>query len=138
MGRSGEAFSRWAWLAARLLFGLFFFATGLAIAAFSVLGVGHPPTQPTAAAQALTDALDRSRIMDPLLALSYLAGGGALLWRPTAPLGLVLLAPPVVTILAFHLVLTGSIAWGCFVTAWFAALVWHQRAAYWPLVRAGR
>ncbi len=121
------------WAAARIVFGLFFAATGLAIMAFVLFGVGHPPTQPTPAAQAFTEALDRSRFMDPLIALSYLGGGGALLWRRTAPLGLVLLAPTVVTIVVYHFVLTGSVAWGSAVGAYYVALVWHARAAFRPL-----
>ena len=88
------------WL--RILYGLFFASTGFFIAAFVLFGVGSEPRQINPEAQAITDALTNSRIIDPLIAVSYVAGGLALLFRRTAPLGLVILAPPVVVIVAFH------------------------------------
>jgi len=91
----------WAWTALRWVFGLFFFSTGLFMAAHLVFGVGQDIVQPTPAAADLYAALHRSGFIDPLLGASYLVGGGALALRRTAPLGLVLLAPSVVVIFFF-------------------------------------
>jgi hypothetical protein len=106
----------------RWLFGAFFFATGVAIAIHVTTGMGGPPTQPTAAAKALDDALQASHIIDPLLAVSFLGGGGALALRRTTPLGLVLLAPAVAVIALFDTVLAGVPAVGLGVAAIWGVL----------------
>ena len=97
-----------AWTGLRWLFGLFFFATGVLIAVSLIFRVGHPPTQSRAAAAALDTALHKSGIIDPLLAAGYVAGGTALFLRRTTPLGLVLLAPAVVVITVFDIVLAAA------------------------------
>jgi len=119
--------------AARVVFALFYFGTGVAITVFQLFGWGHPPSQPNVAAQAFTDALTQSRFLDPLLGLSYLVGGGALLFRRTAPLGLAVLAPVVLVIFTFHLVLSGQWPWGTLNLAWLLVLAWHFRSAFRPL-----
>lgn len=118
--------------AARWIFGLFYFSTGVAIV-FAQFGFGSAPHQPTAVAQAFTDALTQSRFMDPLVALTYLLGGGALLIRRTAPMGIAILAPVVTVICCFHLVLSGQWFWGPLNLAWLLALAWFHRDAYLPL-----
>lgn len=117
----------------RILYALFFLTTGLFVAAFVLFGLGSEPPQLNAEAQAFTDALTRSKIIDPLIALAYLAGGGALLFRRTAPLGLVLLGPPVVVIVAFHLVLDTLWFVALIVGAIYALLLWDSRARFQPL-----
>ena len=67
---------------------------------------------------------------NPLLMVDYALGGGALLFRRTAPLGLALLAPSVGVIFLFHLKLTGNVAWGGgWALAW-ALLAWRYRAGF--------
>ena len=117
MGLADKALTGLRWL-----FGAFFFVTGLFIAFHVATGLGGPPRQPTAAAQALDDALQASHIIDPLLAVSYLAGGGALALRRTTPLGLVLLAPAVAVIAIFDAVLAGLPAVGLGVAAVWGVL----------------
>jgi len=117
----------------RWIFGLFYFSTGIAIVLFTAFGIGKPPAQPNAVAEAFTQALTASRFMGPLLALVYIAGGGALLTARFAPLGVILLTPVVVTIFCFHLILTGSWIWGTLNLVWLAALAWTFRERYIPL-----
>jgi hypothetical protein len=117
----------------RILYGLFFFTTGLFIAAFVLFRIGGPPPQLNAEAQAFTDALTRARIIDPLISISYLAGGAALLFRRTAPLGLVLLAPSVVVIVAFHLVLDSLWFVALILAAIYGLLAWESRKRFRPL-----
>jgi hypothetical protein len=117
-------------VAGRWIFGLFYFATGVAIVLATAFGIGHPPRQPTAAAEAFTQALTASRFMDPLVAFAYLAGGAALLRLRTAPPGVVLLAPVVTSIFCFHLVLSGQWIWGSLNLAWLLALAWSVRPAF--------
>jgi hypothetical protein len=130
---------RAAWTAGRMVYGAFFLATGIWILVFVATGLLPAPTQPTPEAAAFMAALSRARFVDPMIALSFVAGGGCLLLDRTAPLGLVLLAPPVAVILGFHLFLSGQYLWGPFVAAWFALLAWRYRrrfAALWS--RPGR
>jgi hypothetical protein len=114
--------------ALRILYGLFFATTGLFIAAFVVFGLGSPPRQLNPQAQAFTDALTAARIIDPLLSISYLAGGITLLFRRTAPLGLILLTPPVVVIVVFHLVLDSLWFVALVIAAVHILLAWDSRA----------
>jgi hypothetical protein len=122
------------WTVARAVYGLFFLATGLWVLLSIATGLLPAPGQPTPAASAFMQALDDARFVTPMLGLSYIAGGGCLLFTRTAPLGLVLLAPSVAVILGFHLFLSGQYVWGPFVTAYFLLLVWRYRrslAALW-------
>lgn len=111
----------------RILYGLFFATTGLFIAAFVMFGLGGPPRQLNPQAQALMDALDAARIIDPLLALSYIGGGVALLFRRTTPLGLVLLGPAVTVIVIFHLFLDSLWAVAVVLAAIYALIAWQSR-----------
>jgi hypothetical protein len=97
-----------AWTLLRWLYALFFFATGVAIALHVMFGIGGPPTPPTAADAAFQGALHRSGFIDPLLAVSFLGGGGALALRRTTPLGLVLLAPAVAVIACDDILLANA------------------------------
>lgn len=118
---------------ARWIFGLFYFTTGVAIFLNAFLGIGSPPKQPSPEAEAFTMALTESHFIDPLLSFVYLIGGGALLQRRTAPLGILVLAPVVIVIFCFHLVLSGQWIWGTANLAWLLALAWHFRSAFHPL-----
>jgi len=111
----------------RVLYALFFLTTRVFVAAFVLFGVGSEPRQLNPEAQAFTDALTKSRIIDPLIAVSYLVGGLALLFRRMAPLGLIVLAPPVVVIVAFHLVLDSLWGVALIVGAVYALLAWDLR-----------
>lgn len=48
----------------------------------------------------------------------------------TAPLGIVMLAPVVVVIFLFHVVLTGNWPWGTLNLAWIAGLGWRYRRGF--------
>src|SRR3954466_15704952 len=129
--------SSYALVVARCIFGLFYAFTGLAIAAHTLLGVGSPPAQATLAAAAFTDALDRSGFIDPLLAITYICGGVALLRARTAPIGIVLLAPAVSVIFCFHLALSGQWIWGPLNMLWLLALAYAYRSSFTPLWNYG-
>ena len=121
---------RWAnrgWAAARILVGLFFlYAPLMVIVQFG----GQNPPETVAAASDFASALDRTGFMNPLIIGTMLAGGGALLFERSAPVGLILLGPSVVVIAGFHWFLTGKLLWGSIWPIWFALLVWHDRAVF--------
>jgi hypothetical protein len=94
------------------------------------LGRGASHQETASGAIAFQKALTESHFMDPLLAIACLFGGGALLNRRTAPLGIAMLAPVVVVIFLFHLVLTGNWVWGTLNLVWFTGLTWRCREAF--------
>lgn len=122
------------WIALRLLYGLFFLLTGIWIVISVTTAMVGPPPQPTPGAAAFMDALAASGFMDPLIAASFILGGGLLLSSRTAPAGLVVLAPAVSVILLFHLLLSGQAIVGILVAAIFLVLAWHYRRAFVPLL----
>jgi hypothetical protein len=117
-------------VAARWIFGLWYFITGGAWLAGHLLGSGVTHHEVVASAIAFQAALTESRFMDPLLATTCLFGGAALLFRRTSPLGIVVLAPVVVVIFLFHVVLSGNWMWGTLNLVWLASLAWRCRSAF--------
>ena len=126
---AGATAADWLWRAARWLYGGYF----LFVAAMVVrmLWFGAPGVhEPTAAAKAFSDAMNATGFFNPLLMVDYALGGAALLFRRTAPLGLAVLAPPVVVIFLFHLRLTGNVAWGGGWALGWVLLAWRYRAGF--------
>jgi hypothetical protein len=117
-------------VAARWLFGLWYVITGCAWLVSHLLGRGVAQHETVAGAIAFQTALTESRFMDPLLASTCLFGGAALLFRRTSPLGIVVLAPVVVVIFLFHVVLSGNWIWGTLNLFWLAGLAWRCRRAF--------
>ncbi|WP_448659405.1 hypothetical protein ACPVPU_02815 [Sphingomonas sp. CJ99] len=119
------------WATARILFGLFFIlSTVMIIVRF---GGDHPP-EAVAEAADFTGALNRSGFANPMLIALFLVAGTALLFKRTAALGLVLLAPAIALITAFHWVLTHSYVWGSIWAIWWLALTWHERGRLMRLI----
>jgi hypothetical protein len=117
-------------IASRWIFGLWYLASGGAWLVAHRLGRGGAHHEVAPGAIAFQKALTESQFMDPLLALACFFGGAALLIRRTAPLGIAMLAPVVVVIFLFHLVLTGNWMWGTLNLVWFAGLAWCFRRAF--------
>jgi hypothetical protein len=116
--------------AARWIFGLWYLLTGGVWFVAHGLGRGAAHREVTAGAVAFQRALTESQFMDPLLALTCFVGGAALLIRRTSPLGIVILAPVVMVIFLFHLVLSGNWKWGTLNLIWFAGLAWCFRRGF--------
>ena len=117
-------------IAARWIFGLWYLMTGSSWLVTHALGRGVAHQETAAGAMAFQKALADSQFMEPLVAVACLLGGGALLNRRTAPLGICLLAPVVAVIFLFHLVLSGNWIWGTLNLVWFTALAWRNRKAF--------
>jgi hypothetical protein len=126
---AGASLADWLWRAARWLYGAYFLLVAVMVA--RMLWFGAPGVhEPTPASQAFNDAMNATGFFNPLLMVDYALGGGALLFRRTAPLGLAILAPPVVVIFLFHLCLTGNIAWGGGWALGWALMAWRYRAGF--------
>ena len=123
-----------ATIAARVVLGLVFFGFGLN-------GLLHlfplPPAQ--GAAAVFINGLIASRYFFPLLFVTYLLTGAALLVGRFVPFALAVLAPIIVNIAVMHLFLPSSGAEICLasvVTLLEIFLTWSYRAAFRPLLRA--
>jgi len=92
------------------------------------------PEGTTPAGIAFFASLHASGFMIPLLALSFLVGGLLLLRNRTAPLGLIVLAPPIVIIPLYNWILERQpFTSGPFVVAIQLFLAWQYRDAFRPL-----
>lgn len=118
--------------ALRVLLGLIFLIFGLN-------GFFHflpNPTMPSAAVS-FFGALYATGYMVPLLFATQVVGGALLLSGRFVPLALVLLAPVIVNIIAFHVFLApGGLPLALVVTAFEIYLAWVNREAFAPLLRA--
>lgn len=120
-------------IAARVLLGLVFFGFGLN-------GLLHliplPPAQ--GASEVFIGGLIASRYFFPLLFVTYLLTGAALLMGRFVPLALTVLAPIIVNIAVMHLFVPSSEAEICLaalVTVLEIFLGWSYRATFRPLLR---
>lgn len=123
--------SRIAPVALRILFGLVFTAAG-------AVGLFHLGPQPehTGAAAAFAGGLAASGYFFPLLKSIELVAGLLLLSGRLVPLTLVVLAPIVVNIAAFHFLLAPEgVPVAALLVAAEAGLAWIHRDAFVPLFR---
>ncbi len=117
----------------RLLSRIFSIVLGLLFVVFGLNGFLHfmplPPMEGDAAA--FMGALAATGYMFPLIKGTEVIGGALLLSGRGVPLGLLLLAPIIVNILAFHLLLTpGEAAMSLVITAIAVSLGWIHRSAW--------
>ena len=113
---------------------------GITYACFGVIGLFHLAALPegtTPAGIAFFSALHASGFMLTLLGLSLLSGGLLLLMDQTAPLGLILLAPPIVVIPLYNWLLERQpFTSGPFVVAIEIFLAWYYWDRFRPLWHA--
>ncbi len=117
---------------ARILLGLVFFVFGLN-------GLLHfmPNPPPTPAAGAFFGALVATGYMFALIFGTQVIGGALLLLGLIVPFALVMLAPIIVNIVAFHIFLSPALLpMALVVAALELFLAWHYRAAFAPLFNA--
>ena len=112
-------------IAARLIFALWYFGVGIVgfVTNDAVKDATHASTS-------LERAMAETGFMNILLCLACFVGGGAMLFRRTTPLGIVILAPLVIIIFCFHMVITKSYLWGSLNLLLLAALAWQYRRGF--------
>jgi len=116
------------------------FLLGIIFVVFGVNGFLHflPQPQMPQAAMAFFGALAATGYMLPLIFGSQVVGGG-LLFFGMIPLGLLILAPVIVNIVAIHLFLAPEgLAIALVVAALELFLAWTHRDAYLPLFASSR
>ena len=116
---------RYIFMAFRLIFALWYFGVGTI-----GFATNNAAKDAANAATAFEKALAETGFMNPLLCAACFAGGGALLFRRTAPLGVVILMPLVIIIFFFHMLITKSYVWGTVNLLWLVVLGWHFRSAF--------
>ena len=114
----------------RWLYGLFYAYIGGSWFVHQLIGKAWVTPPEPERAKALTSALTASGLVDPLISGACLVGGLLLLFRRTAPLGIAVLAPLVVGIFLFHLLLTGGWVWGSIHFLILVVLAWLHRSAF--------
>jgi uncharacterized membrane protein YphA (DoxX/SURF4 family) len=129
--RTSASFARHLPTAARFLLGAVFFVFGLN----GFLNFIPPPTAPMPeAVMAFSGALMKTGYMFPLIKGTEVVAGALLLSNCFVPLALVLLAPVVVNIFAFHAFLApADIGMAALVVLLEAYLAWVNRGVYRPL-----
>jgi hypothetical protein len=123
-----------AWTTFEMAYGLYYLAVGLLVLAGTFGLIRRKPiVHPTQAANDLMLALYKSRYFFPMIAVAYVAGGAAMQFTRTIPLGLAILAGPVSGIALFHLFLSKRYAWGLAFGTAYAVIALRHIGAFAPL-----
>ncbi len=117
----------WANSIFRIGYGAFFVFVGLYGGYSLVSGGGNPFSVEPGPGANFQAALEETGFIVPLMLICFTGGGSALAFRRTAPLGIVLLAPFVVVIFFYHVLLGGSALWAIFWAAGLAFLAYTFR-----------
>lgn len=133
---TSRPFTRYAAHGARILLGLVFFVSGLD----GFLHFLPQPTEPPSPdAMSFAMALIKSGYLFPLIKGTEVAVGVLLLANRLVPLALVVIAPVIVNIFAFHAFLApDGLVLASVIVALELYLAWVHRAAYRPLFASSR
>ena len=117
----------------RWFYALFYISMGVLTFLFLAGLISMPNFQISSQNAAFQEALKSTGFIVPIMALTYVVSGGLMLFRRTAPLGIVLLTPFVLVILFTHLFLNGRPAWGIMHASFLVIFAWQFRSAFVPL-----
>jgi hypothetical protein len=122
------------WTVFAMAYGLYYMAVGIMVLLGAAGAIKRKPiVHPTRQANDLMLALYKSGYFFPMIALAYVAGGTAMQFTRTVPLGLAILGGPVLGIAMFHLLLTKRYAWGLAFGLSYCALALRHFDAFVPL-----
>ena len=128
-----ERFQRITSVSARVMLGSLFVVIGFN----GLLRFARMP-EPTLEGGAFLAALYATGYMIPLIKCTEIIAGFMLFFRPASALALVVLAPIVINIVAFHTILDpGGVPMAMTVLALALYAAWHERAAYRGLFARG-
>ena len=114
----------------RWIYSLFYIMIGVQTLLVLAGVVAKPDFGMSPENSAFQDALAATGFVVPIMAGSFVVAGMLMLFRQTAPLGIVLLAPFVVVILFTHLMLNGSPVWGVAHAVLLSVFAWEFRTAF--------
>ncbi len=122
------------WSTFAMAYGLYYLAVGLLVLAGTFGLIKRKPIiHPTQEANDFMLALYKTRYFFPMVAVAYVAGGAAMQFTRTIPLGLAILAGPVGGIALFHLFLSKRYVWGLAFGISFIAIALRHIEAFVPL-----
>ena len=124
----------WASLIFRIGYGLFYLIVGLYGSYVLLTGGGAWFTVEPGPGADFQAALIETGFIPPAMYACYIVGGAALFFNRTAPLGIVILAPFVVVIFFYNVLLDDSVAWGIFWAGGLAFLAYLNRTRLGVLV----
>ena len=84
-------------------------------------------------AKAFAEAIFSKGFVSPLMSITFFVSGILIIIKRTAPFGLVLLAPIVLSILLTHLMFEPNPLFGIFIASLWALFAWRFRKAYQPM-----
>ena len=123
------------WRVLRWLYGGFYLLSGMHMLCALFGLVPQPDFKLPPASAAFQKALHDTGFVMQVVAISYIASGGCLLFQRTAPLGAALLAPAMVIIFLTDVLLSDAVVWGSGHAVVLLLLLWHYRSAYVPMWR---
>lgn len=122
------------WTAFAMVYGLYYVAVGMIVLLAAAGWIKRKPiVHPTQSANDLMLALYKSRFFFPTIAAAYVAGGLSMQLTRTVPLGLAILAGPVLGIALFHLFLSKRYVWGLAFGLSYVLLAMRHIGAFVPL-----
>lgn len=113
----------------------YFLLVGILVLLFEAGLVDLPSPESEPRATAFLKAMTDTGFVNALLSVSFIAAALLLFRNRTAPLGIAILAPSVIGIFLFHVMLSGRLLWGSVWPVWLLALAWVYRRAFTPLCR---
>jgi hypothetical protein len=120
----------WFWRLARYGYSCYFMLVGIAVLLRQAGVISLPKLEPAPGAVAFLDAMVATGYVVELLSITFIIGAVSMLRHRSAPLGIAILAPSVVGIFLFHVVLSQRYLWGLVWMIWLVALAWHYRKAF--------
>lgn len=84
-------------------------------------------------AKAFAEAIFSKGFISPLMSITYFVSGILIIIKRTAPFGLVLLAPFILSILLTHLMYEPNPIFGIIIALLWLLFAWRYRKAYQPL-----
>ena len=115
---------------------------GIGLRWFYLLSTGSYSTLPAnpknLPAVAINSALSATGYIEPMIATTCLVSGLLLLFKRTAPLALIIVAPLVINMFFYNLTYTGDWIHASTHLLYPAVLAWFYRSAYRPLWSQGR
>lgn len=117
----------------RWVYSVFFFLIGAHALLVSAGILPHSEYPGSPESKAFAEAVFSTGFIGPIMSITYVASGILMLFKRTAPLGIVLLVPFVVVILFTHLMLNGNPVFGIILASLLGLFAWQFRKAYQPM-----
>lgn len=117
----------------RWIYALLFFLIGARSLLVMAGLMPSPEYSGSPEAKAFAEAIFSKGYISPLMAITYFVAGILIIIKRTAPLGLVILAPFIVSILLTHLMFEPNPIFGIIIALLWVLFAWRFRKTYQPM-----